>query len=1012
MTKLKLALSLLSVALVFSLKAQVSEGGKPVSQKFGITANHLNVNVLPALDMNQIIAEDDVEQKTGNYPKIGRIIPTNYSLQQHAQRLTLSDGSELYRIAIKSTGAMGISLFFENMNIPAGAKLFLYTSDYSRVLGAYTQANNHDSGQFSTELIAGDEVIVEYHEPLKSSGMGTFNISGVLHAYRMVPGAEAEIDRDFGDADPCQVNVNCTIGANWQNQKRGVVRILIIEGQQAGWCSGSLVNNTNQDCTPYILTALHCGENATAANMNQWIFYFNYEAVGCSNPSSQGTLANQTMTGCARIADSDDGGGNSGSDFLLVEINNNIPNNYNPYYNGWSAVNTTSSSGVSIHHPAGDIKKISTYSANLVSSTWGGPAGTHWRVNWSSNVSGYGVTEGGSSGSPIFNAAGRIIGTLTGGSSFCNTPNNPDYYGKMSYHWASNPGDDLSAFLAPGSSATTLDGTNQPCSGGGGGNCIAGAVFSTNTQNVCPGQTGTFNTLIAPTIPPGGGYAVLFTSAGGTGGVPEFAISQVTLPFVFDNDINGVLSANSLAPLAGAWTVSGFVYTDPSNIFTSICSETTNSFTVNFLAANNPLCGGGGGNNNTCANATTIVPGSYAFSTASATTDGPAQPGSTCDVFGQNNLFYDIWYVYTATCNGTATFSTCGNATFDTRLAVYPAGQCPPTAISLIQCNDDGTDCTGFTSILQWNITQGTTYLLRLGGYDATEQGTGTVVLSENCAGSDCVANIPYPSNDPCVITVIAEDAFCCDNTWDEICQQAYNVCAGIEEPCLNWTQPSATTGWNNFNTTFDGAPCNDGTGCPTYSFTSFEVWNSEAYAMDNVVAGGNYTFSHCEGPGAGAWIPDYTIIAPSGAVDAFGAGNGGCSISWIASESGTYLIVINEAGNCGIAGQIDNGYPSITCNGTPLCDGVPTGIEESTAAVFALFPNPNKGQFTITYNGIGAIAQIDFMDVSGRMIKSEQINFSAKSNYEVDLGNSANGIYFVRITHNQQSEVLKVVVN
>src|SRR5690606_34279814 len=146
--------------------------------------------------------------------------------------------------------------------------------------------------------------------------------------------------------------------------------------------------------------------------------------------------------------------------------------------------------GASIHHPAGDIKKISTYSSNLVSDTWGGPAGTHWRVTWTANASGHGVTEGGSSGSPIFNAAGRIIGTLTGGSSFCNAPSNPDYYGKMSYHWTSNPGDDLSTYLAPGSAATTLDGTNQPCGGGGGDECLAGAVFSTTTQNVCPDETG------------------------------------------------------------------------------------------------------------------------------------------------------------------------------------------------------------------------------------------------------------------------------------------------------------------------------------------------------------------------------------------------------------------------------------------------------------------------------------------------------------------------------------------
>lgn len=1015
MTKIRLILALTGLLLSFTLSAQISEGGKPLAQKSNYTSENLSVLNLPALNIEQIKAEDDVDQKMGNYPKIGRVIPVNYSLHQHAETTTLVNGGMLYRIKIRSAQAMGMALMFENFSLPAGAKLFIHSPNFEKVLGAYTQANNSTNGQFSTELIASDEVIVEYYEPLKSVGQGDFTISGVLHAYRMVPGAEAQIARDFGDSDPCQVNVNCSEGNNWQNQKRGIVRILIIEGQFAGWCTGSLVNNTAQNCTPYILTALHCGENATISNMNQWVFYFNYEASGCSNPGNQNQVPNQTMTGCARIADSDDGGGNNGSDFLLVEINNSIPNNYNPYYNGWSAVNVTSSSGVSIHHPAGDIKKISTYNSNLASSTWGGISGTHWRVNWVSTTNGHGVTEGGSSGSPIFNAAGRIIGTLTGGSSFCNTPTAPDYYGKMSYHWASNPGDDLRDFLAPGSPATTtLDGTNQPCGGGGGDECIAGAVFSTATQNVCPDETGIYNTLTPPTIPPGGGYAVLFETAGGTGGVAAFAITDVTLPFEFNNDINGVLSFNDLDPLLGAWTISGFVYTDPENAFTTICSETTNSFTINFLAANNPLCSGGGSDNNTCANATAIVPGTYPFSTVNATTDGPAQPGSPCDAFGQNNVNNDIWFTYTATCNGTASFSTCNTATFDTRIAVYPGGQCPPTAGSLIGCNDDADGCADFSSSIEWNVVAGNTYLLRLGGYDPTELGTGTVELIETCSGDDCVAAIPYPLSDPCVIQVITEDAFCCDDTWDNICQEAYNVCAGIEGPCLNWAQPTATTAWENFNITYEGAPCNDGSGCPVYSFTTFEVWASEAYIVDNVLLGGTYTYSHCTGPGAGSWIPEYTIIAPSGAVDAFGAGNGdGCSITWTASEAGSYLIVINEAGNCGVANQVDNGFPALTCDDNTNCNGVITNIAENSenGQLFTLYPNPNKGQFAIELNGNGSVAQVDIMDVSGRMIKAVQLNFETSSRQEIDLGNQASGIYFVRITHQQQSEVLRVVV-
>jgi hypothetical protein len=210
--------------------------------------------------------------------------------------------------------------------------------------------------------------------------------------------------------------------------------------------------------------------------MNQWVFYFNYESSGCNSPNNESQIPNNTLTGCARIADSDDGGGNNGSDFLLVLLNNNVPSNFNAYYNGWRSNNVTSSSGVSIHHPSGDIKKISTYTSNLVSSAWGSANGSHWTVTWSGTANGHGVTEGGSSGSPIFDNQGRIVGTLTGGSSFCNFPNSPDLYGKMSYHWSSNPGDDLRDFLDPGNTGlTTLEGTYAPC---GGSDCIADIPYS------------------------------------------------------------------------------------------------------------------------------------------------------------------------------------------------------------------------------------------------------------------------------------------------------------------------------------------------------------------------------------------------------------------------------------------------------------------------------------------------------------------------------------------------------
>jgi hypothetical protein len=146
--------------------------------------------------------------------------------------------------------------------------------------------------------------------------------------------------------------------------------------------------------------------------------------------------------------------------------------NFNAYWNGWNANTSVTTGGACIHHPAGDIKKISTFTGNTVSTQWGSASGSHWRVTWTSNSNGHGVTEGGSSGSPLFNGSqGYVIGTLTGGASFCTAPSAPDQYGKMSFHWTNNgtaTNRQLKPWLDPNNTGVLeFAGSSNPCSGVG-----------------------------------------------------------------------------------------------------------------------------------------------------------------------------------------------------------------------------------------------------------------------------------------------------------------------------------------------------------------------------------------------------------------------------------------------------------------------------------------------------------------------------------------------------------------
>ncbi|WP_178990056.1 T9SS type A sorting domain-containing protein [Winogradskyella schleiferi] len=129
---------------------------------------------------------------------------------------------------------------------------------------------------------------------------------------------------------------------------------------------------------------------------------------------------------------------------------------------------------------------------------------------------------------------------------------------------------------------------------------------------------------------------------------------------------------------------------------------------------------------------------------------------------------------------------------------------------------------------------------------------------------------------------------------------------------------------YTNFNSAFGGAPCDDGTGCPFNEISTFEAWADESYLMDNVVTGHTYTFSLCNGPGAGTWTPSFSIIAPSGAIDAFGLDAGStCALTWTATEDGTYTIGISEAGipcDTSTNTTTNNGFPAITCTDGDTC--------------------------------------------------------------------------------------------
>ncbi|MCW3464163.1 pre-peptidase C-terminal domain-containing protein [Chitinophaga nivalis] len=455
------------------LHAQVSKGGKPYSFGAGFVEK-IDTRSIAASPVDKLRKEDEKNLKQGLPLRVGVIVPVTYSPATTGTWTSFPNGDRVWRLKIQVDGALATSLYYQNFHLPAGATLFVYNEDHSQLIGGYTSDNNQETGLFATEILNGNTCILEYYEPNAVKGQGRFTISGVNNIYsNRLPESRSRsgnIDKDLGDAGSCNVNVNCPEGANWQNQKRAVARILFKNGGSSYLCSGSLVNNARNNCKPYFLTANHCGSNASDADFNQWIFYFNFEAPSCSNPASAPSA--NTITGCVQRARSGNAGGVEGSDFQLLEFNQAVPASYNVYYAGWNANTAASPSGVSIHHPAGDIKKISTYTAALTESNYSGTGSapySHWKAVWVQTQTNWSITEGGSSGSPLFNNLGQIVGQLSGGPSSCGaTPaNKNDLYGKVARSWISNGTDalhQLKPWLDPDNTGVLqLNGSNYPC---------------------------------------------------------------------------------------------------------------------------------------------------------------------------------------------------------------------------------------------------------------------------------------------------------------------------------------------------------------------------------------------------------------------------------------------------------------------------------------------------------------------------------------------------------------------
>jgi lysyl endopeptidase len=430
-------LTLVCVNTYAQVKTKIFDGGVPSSLIPASEVPRSQRTVVAPVEFGNLRAQGDADKSTDFKNRFALPVDVDIDILTTAN-ITERKDFIVYAFSLVAQNARNVSLKFSEFNLSAGAVLSIYTRH--EMTDSITAKQNSQSRVWATRVYQGNNISIVLKVPREEKGVSILRISQLNFGYK-------KFGQEFGNigsSENCNINVVCPQGNGWENERNSVA--MIISGGNES-CTGALVTNTCNTNIPYLLTANHC----LNGDVQNWVFQFQTWSTTCNG--NNGWREDVQFNGCQLRANS------SASDFALVELNQIPPANSGITYAGWSRETAGITENTILHHPAGDLMKISKDNNAPTTTTIDGIS--CWQLGLD-----IGATQGGTSGAPYFNQAHRIIAQHygTGQTNLPACQRIIKYGGRFDLSWTGG-----------GTNATRLSNWLDPANTG---------ALTTNTMNV------------------------------------------------------------------------------------------------------------------------------------------------------------------------------------------------------------------------------------------------------------------------------------------------------------------------------------------------------------------------------------------------------------------------------------------------------------------------------------------------------------------------------------------------